>query len=192
MKKARIEAAKWMNYLYRKHGTRYDSYDHEAAVLITRDDGGYRVINEKLYYRLNFKHRPYLLKKTWKYRDRGYGLKIGARIDEEGTREGFDYIAGVESRISEGIVETVDDARMSWRLELGRDSLERREILRGPDRIISEIRYPDNAPFAGVEGIYKNGRIIHIARIVFHESVRDRVYPFAKDILENMILVNHP
>jgi len=70
--------------------------------------------------------------------------------------------------------------------------LDRKEILRKTDRIINEIRYPDNAPFKGIEGIYKNGKIIHIARIVFHESAGSEVSVVSRNILENMILVNHP
>lgn len=189
VRKVQIESAKWMNYLYKKHGTRYDIYDSESAVAITGKGNSYFLINSRLFYKITIPHRPHLLKKEWKYYGKGYGLKFGARLEEKGNYEGFDYIAGMESRILKGGSPSAEDARMIWIHELGADSFTRRETFRSGDRILYDIKYPDGTPFSGVEGVYVNGNTIHIARVFFHDGLAGSVYESVNNMLRDIVLV---
>ncbi len=190
IRKVKIDAAKWMNYLEKKHGSRYESYDNESSVTITEKNNNYYLVNSKLFYRITIPDRPYLLKKEWKYYGKGYGLKFGARIEVKGDYEGFDYITGVESRIFNGKAPEINEVQKGWMLEMGMDALKREELFRSSDRIIYNIKYPDETPFSGVEGVYVNGNRVHLARVFFHKGVYGKVYENVKSMLQNMVLVH--
>lgn len=190
IRKVQIDAAKWMNYLEKKHGTRYELYDNESSVFITGENDSYCLVNSKLFYKMIIPHRPHLLKKEWKYYGKGYGLKFGARVNEQGDYEGFDYIAGVESRILKGPAPSPGEAHKAWMLELGMDTFKRSEIFRGPDRVLYDIKYPEGTPFSGVEGVYVSGNRIHLARVLFHDGVSGEVYESARLMLQNLVLVH--
>jgi len=189
VRKARVDAAKWIDFLYKKHGTRYELYDKESSVIIKYENDIYHLINSKLFYRVTLLHRPFLLKKEWKYYDKGYGLKFGVKVERDGDYEGFNYITGIESRIFPGTAPSPDEALKGWMLELGIDNLERKEIFRGPDRVIYEIRYPGDAPFSGLEGVFVSENRSHLARVFYHNSVSGRVSERAKLMLQNLVLV---
>lgn len=190
VRKTQIDAAKWMEYLEKKHGTRYDLYDNESSVIMTGENRNYHLVNSKLFYRMKVQHRPRLLKKEWKYYGTGYGLRFGARVDEKGAYEGFDYVTGVESRILKGPAPSPDEALRVWMIELGIDALKRREIYRAPDRILYDIKYPEGTPFSGIEGVYVSGNRIHLARVFFHDGVSGAVYKSVRLMLQEMVLVH--
>ncbi len=190
VRNVQIDAAKWMGYLERKHGTRYEIYDRESPVTLTGENNRYYLNNTKLFYGLTIQHRPHILKKEWKYNGTGFGLKFGARIDEKGNYEGFDYVTGIESRILKGGSPSVDEAHAMWIHELGIDSFSRKEIYRKADRILYEIKYPDGTPFSGIEGIYVSNNRIHLARSFFHDSMSGKVYESVKSMLQHMVFVH--
>jgi len=187
IRKAQIESAKWMNYLEKKHGTRYALYDMESAITLTGENDRYYLTNSKLFYGMTIAHRPGILKKEWKYRGTGYGLRFGVKVNEKGDYEGFDYIAGIESRILQGGSPTTQEAQNIWLHELGADSLLRKEILRRNDRILYDIAYPGDARVSGVEGIYVSKNRIHLARVFYHRSLSADVYESAKLMLQYLV-----
>lgn len=190
VRNVQIDAAKWMNYLERKHGPRFEIYDNESSITLTGENNRFYLNNTKLFYGLTIPHRPHILKKEWKYNGTGYGLKFGARIDEKGSYDGFDYLTGIESRILKGGSPSVDEAHAMWVRELGVDSFSRKEIYRKADRILYEIKYPGSTPFSGIEGIYVSNNRIHLARVFFHDSMSGNVYESVKSMLQYMVFVH--
>ncbi len=187
IRKVQIESAKWMNYLEKKHGTRYELYDMESAITLTGENDRYYLTNSKLFYGITIAHRPSIIKKEWKYRGTGYGLKFGVKVNEKGDYEGFDYIAGIESRILKGGAPTTMEAQNIWIHELGADSFLRKEIMQRDDRILYDIKYPGDAQVSGVEGIYVSRNRIHLARVFYHQSLSGEVYESAKLMLQHLV-----
>ncbi len=187
VRKAQIESAKWMNYLEKKQGTRYEVYDRESAITLTGENDRYYLTNSKLFYGMTIAHRPHILKKEWKYRGTGYGLKYGVKINDKGRYEGFDYITGIESRVLQGGAPTVAEAENIWLHELGTDSFSRKEILRRDDRILYDIKYPDDAEVSGIEGVYVRKNRIHLARAFYHNSLSGDVYENVKLMLQYFV-----
>jgi hypothetical protein len=187
IRKVQIESAKWMNYLEKKHGTRYELYDMESAITLTGENDRYYLTNSKLFYGMTIAHRPRIIKKEWKYRGTGYGLKFGVKVNDKGDYQGFDYIAGIESRILKGGAPTPHEAQNIWVHELGVDSFSRKEIIRRDDRILYDIKYPGDAQVSGVEGVYVSRNRIHLARVFYHDSLSADVYESAKLMLQYLV-----
>jgi hypothetical protein len=187
-----IDASKWINYLYKKHGTRFEHYDRESTVLISFTGDKYSLINEKLRYKIVLTKRPFIIKGVWKYNYTGYGLKFGININSGDikTDSGYDCIAGIESRIINAGIESVDEAAESWRNELGRDNFYRNVILKKEDRIIYSYSYEGGVPFSGLEAIYLNRGIIHILRVMCHNDLKESVFKELKKPVEEMVLIN--
>lgn len=190
IRKVQIESAKLMNYLEKKHGTRYEIYDRESAITLTGENDRYYLSNSKLYYGITINHRPFIIKKEWKYRGTGYGLKFGVRVNEKGDYQGFDYITGIESRILQGGSPTIGEAQSFWIYEMGADSFSRKEILRRNDRLLFDIRYPGDAQVSGVEGIFISKNRIHLARVFYHDSISGEVYESVISMLQYMVFAD--
>lgn len=183
------EASRWINYLQKKHGTRYEIFDKESTILLNFSENQYNLINEKLRYKFTLKNHPKIVKALWKLYDQGYGLKFGFNLDKNNSEPGYDCIIGVESRILKGKIENLAEAENSWRNEFGKDNFKRVEILRRADRVIYSYTYSDGVPFSGIEGIYINGKIIHIVRVLCSNSIKDKVFEEIRKPVEEMVLV---
>ena len=192
IKNAAIDASKWINYLYKKHGTRFEQYDRESTVLISFSEKKYNLINEKLRYKIILSRRPWIIKGVWKYNDTAYGLKFGLNINPGNVKNdnGYDCIVGIESRIIKSKIEVIDEAVESWRYELGRDNFRREILSRKNDRIIYLYSYGDDVPFSGMEAVYMNRGIIHILRVICHNDMKEKVFSEIKKSVEDMILIN--
>ncbi|PKL17489.1 MAG: hypothetical protein CVV49_10560 [Spirochaetae bacterium HGW-Spirochaetae-5] len=183
------EAAKWINYLHKKHGTRYNRFDKESTILLNYTDGSYNLINEKLRYKIVLKKQPRVVRALWKLNDKGYGFKFGFNLERENTGDGFDCIVGIETRILKGKIGSPGAAEESWRNEFGTDNFTRVEVLRTDDRIIYHYSYNDGVPFSGIEGIYVNGNLIHIVRVLCSDNIKDNVFDVIMKPVEEMVLV---
>lgn len=183
------EASKWINYLYKKHGDRYAHFDNQSPLLLNLAGENYSLINEKLRYKIVLKKQPRIIRASWKSSGSAYGLKFGFNLDGSDKGDGFDCVVGIESKVLKGNVQEFSDIEDSWRLELGRDNLARVEVLRGEDRVIYSYTYGDGAPFSGVEGIYLNGRYIHIVRVICGNGIRDAVFGEIMKPVENLVLI---
>ena len=190
MKDAAADASKWINYLYKKHGSRFERYNKDSTVLLTFYDGKYNLVNEKLRYRVSLTKRPWIIKNKWKYNDTAHGLKFGINFDNNKNDNGFDCVAGIESRISKGKLRDIDEAVNSWRYELGSDNFRRQEITRKNDRILFYYSYEDGVPFSGIEAVYINGEIFYILRVIFHNDLKEKVSGEIKKSVEDLILIN--
>ncbi len=183
------EASKWINYLNKKHGPRYERYDRESTILLNYSDEKYSLINEKLRYKLVLKKKPRIIKAAWKLYDKGYGLKFAFNLDKDYIEGGYDCVIGVESRILKGKVSSVEEVEESWRNEFGKDNFKREEVLRKADRVIYLYSFSDGVPFSGIEGIFINGRIIHIIRVLTNNNIKDKVFEEIRKPVEEMVLV---
>jgi hypothetical protein len=159
----------------------------ESAITLTGENDRYYLTNSKLFYGMTIAHRPRIIKKEWKYRGTGYGLKFGVKVNGKGDYQGFDYIAGIESRILKGGAPTPHEAQNIWVHELGVDSFSRKEIIRRNDRILYDIKYPGDAQVSGVEGVYVSRNRIHLARVFYHDSLSADVYESAKLMLQYLV-----
>lgn len=189
VKRSAEDASEWINHLHKKHGTRFERFDKESTVLLNFSEGKYNLFNEKLRYKLILDKQPRIVKAVWKLQDQGYGLKFGFNMDPGNTAEGYDCIVGIESRILKGKIASLADAEDSWRREFGRDNFKRDEVRRSSDRIIYFYSYMDGVPFSGIEGIYINGNIIHIVRVLCSDVVKERVFDLIRKSVEDMVLV---
>lgn len=210
------DASNWINYLQKKHGTRYERFDKESTILLTFSNDKYNIFNEKLRYKLILSKQPRIVKAVWKLYDKGYGLKFGFNIQKDNSskdipaknldindfesnlpgknisdesRNGYDCIVGIETRILKGKIRNVSEAEESWRNEFGRDNFKREEILRNKDRVIYLYTYSDGVPFSGIEGIYINENYIHILRVLCSSVIKDKVFEEIRKPVEEMILV---
>lgn len=183
------DASKWINYLRKRHGTRYDIFDKESTILLNYSEGNYHLINEKLRYKIILKKQPRIVRAMWKLYDKGYGFKFGFNLERENSDEGFDCIVGIETRILKSNIDTPGAAEESWRNEFGLDNFKRVEVLRKEDRIVYLYTYNDGVPFSGIEGIFINGKIIHIVRVLCSDSIKDRVFQEIRKPVEEMIMV---
>jgi hypothetical protein len=109
--------------------------------------------------------------------------------DKENMDRGYDCIVGVETRILKGKIGSLSEAEDSWRNEFGRDNFKREEVLRKEDRAIYTYTYSDGVPFSGIEGIYINGKVIHIVRVLCSSSIKERVFEEILKPVEEMVLV---
>jgi hypothetical protein len=183
IKKIQIEATRRIDYLYKKHSSRFENFDRDSTIAITFEEDKYNIYNSYLYYQIILKDKPRILSQKWKYNYKGYGLKIGLMNDPD-QQDGFDYIIGIESRIFKEITPTVAEAFQSWIFETGMDTLQREEILKDDRRIIFKIKYPD-APFQGFEGVFISKNKSHLVRIFYHSSLEQKLNEDLKDIIKN-------
>ncbi len=187
--RVRNDSTKWLNALYKKHGDRFEEADRESTVLLTVNNGVYELVNDKLFYRINFSSRPHVLKNGWKNRFREYGLKLGINTVSSGNTEGYDYMVGIETRIFTNALDSLEQAESVLYGELVYDSLKREQLVRQGDRAVYYYEYQNSAPFCGVEGIFYNGKIVHIARSICHAAVKDRVIDEMKRNITGLVLV---
>lgn len=187
--RVRNDSTEWINALYRKNGDRFEDADRESTLLLAVNNGIYELVNEKLFYRLNFSSRPHIIKNGWKDRDRGYGLKLGINTGNRNGAEGFDYIIGIETRIFSNALDSLEEAESALYGELLYDSLKREVITRTDERAVYYYEYQSGAPFSGVEGVFFNGRIIHMVRGVCHNGIRDRVIDEMKKNITGLVLI---
>jgi hypothetical protein len=187
--RVRNDSTKWINALYKKHGHRFDEADRESTVLLALNNGVYELVNDKLFYRINFSSRPYVLKNGWKDRYKGYGLKLGINTAGTGQSEGYDYMIGIETRIFTNAIDSLEEAESIMYGELVYDSLKREILVRQDDRVVYYYEYQSSAPFCGIEGIFYNGKIIHMVRGICHTAVKDRVIDEMKRNIMGLVLV---
>lgn len=185
------EAVKWINFLQKKHGERFNRFDRECTLLVNYSEDRYNIINEKLRYKITISRKPQIIKAAWKLNGMGYGLKYGFNLDHKNSDPGYDCVTGVETRILKGKTLSVSDAENSWANELGRDNFKRTVILRKEDRVVYLYSYNDGVPFSGIEGIYINGNIIHIIRVLCSSTIQENVFSEVRKEIEEMVLVRH-
>jgi len=183
------DSSKWINYLQRKHGTRYERFDKDSALLLTYANDEYTVINEKLRYKIKLKKQPHIIKASWKYNDTGYGLKFGFNLEKKHEDNTYDCVTGIETRISRSRIGSLSEAEKIWKWELGQDNFVRTELLKSKDRVIYAYTYGDNVPFSGIEGIFVNGNMTHLLRVICNNRIKDNVFREIQRPVEELVLV---
>jgi hypothetical protein len=183
------DSSKWINFLQRKHGDRYEIFDKESTILLTYYNDEYTIINEKLRYKIKLKKQPHIIKAAWKFYDTGYGFKFGFNLGDNYEDNSYDCVAGIETRISRSRINSLSDAEKIWRYESGMDNFVRTESFRAEDRIIYTYTYADKVPFSGIEGIFINGKMTHLLRIICSNSIKDNVFNEIKKPIEDLVLV---
>lgn len=188
LRKIQINTSDQINSLEKRHGTRMTAFDRESAVLILNEGNSYRLINEKLFYALTLPARPWIIKNRWKYSGKGYGLQFGINIDKS-EKSGYDFIAGVETRILPFAVDTADQAERIWVKDLGPDAFSRELIQGSADKKIYIYKYPGDSPFRGYEGIFINRNTMHLVRIMYHENMHSTVEQIVQELMSGFIVV---
>ena len=183
------DSSKWINFLQKKHGARYERFDKESALLLTYSNDEYVIINEKLRYKIKLRKQPHIIKAYWKFNETGYGFKFGFNLEDSHEDNSYDCVTGIETRISRSRIENLTDAEMIWRFELGMDNFVRREIFRSNDRVIYQYTYGDNVPFSGIEGVFINKNITHLLRVICSNGIKDNVFKEIEKPVEELILV---
>jgi len=188
LRQMQINSADQISSIEKRHGTRMALFDRESTLLILKEGASYRLINEKLLYALTLPARPWIIRKGWKYSDKGYGLQFGINMDSS-EKSGYDFITGVETRILPFAVDTADQAEKIWVRDLGPDAFSRELIEKGDEKKIYLYRYPGDSPFRGYEGIFVNRNMIHLVRIMYHENVQTLVEQSVLDLMSGFTQV---
>lgn len=183
------DSTRWINRLYMKEGDRFTDADRKSTLLLAKNGSVYEMVNEKLFYKMELGFRPWILRTEWRKRDSEYGLRFGVNTGAGDGEDGYDYMTGIESRIYKYPVETVDEAENIFRFETGPDAAVRQELLRAGDRIIYTFDYGDGSTLCGVEGIYLNRNMIHLARSICHVNLKGQIYEEMKRNLVELVLV---
>lgn len=189
--RVRNDSTRWINALYKKHGDRFEEADRNSTLLLAVNNGIYELVNEKLFYRINFTARPHVIKNGWKDRFRGYGLKLGLNTGNQAEAGGYDYMIGIETRIYSNALDSLEQSESVLYDELLYDSLKRDELVRQDDRVVYYYEYRNGAPFCGIEGIFYNGKIIHLVRGICHTGIRERVIDEMKRNITGLVLVKN-
>jgi hypothetical protein len=188
LRQIQINSADQISSLEKRHGTRMALFDRESTLLILKEGASFRLINEKLFYALTLPARPWIIRKGWKYSEKGYGLQFGINLDTSG-KSGYDFITGVETRILPFAVDTADQAERIWVRDLGPDAFSRELIRNSAHSKVYAFTYPGDSPFRGYEGIFVNRDTIHLVRIMYHENMRSLVEQSVLDLMKGFILV---
>ena len=188
LRQIQINSADQISSLEKRHGTRMASFDREITLLILKEGASFRLINEKLFYALTLPARPWIIRKGWKYSDKGYGLQFGVNMDGS-EKKGYDFVAGVETRILPFAADTADQAEEIWVRDLGSDAFSRELIEKGAEKKIYLYKYPGDSPFRGYEGIYVNRNTIHLIRIMYHENMHSSVEQMVHDLMSGFTVV---
>lgn len=192
--KVQADSTRWINQLYKKQGDRFEDADRESTVLLAVNNGMYELVNEKLFYKMNFRYRPYVIRSAWKDMNKSHGLKLGFTSSGSGADQGCDYMIGIESRIYSLPLSSVEEADEALRSETGYDAMKREVIVRSDDRIIYYYEFPADVPFCGIEGVFMNGRIVHMVRGICHNNLKGKVLDEMKSNITGLVLIKqaHP
>ncbi len=188
LRKIQINTADQIKSLEKRHGTRMAVFDRESTLLILKEGASFRLINEKLFYALTLPARPGIIRKGWKYSEKGYGLQFGINLDKS-EKSGYDFVTGVETRILPFIVDTADQAERIWVQDLGPDAFSRELLQNSAHSKVYSFRYAGDSPFRGYEGIFVNRDTIHLVRIMYHENLQSLVEQVVQDMMSGFTLV---
>ncbi len=167
------KAVEMLSKVRSQQGIRFIRYSMNSSLLLLKERKIFRIINDSLGYSLEMKHRPILIKKSWKYRDTGQSAKFGVSPGEDNK---YDYLFGIESRIYRFRLHDIDRAISSWIVETGFVGFKRTLLRSGANFKIYSYQYP-KSPFLGIEGFFINGRRFFYLRTMCHSRLKPKVFP---------------
>lgn len=190
---ARARAAVNIDNLRKKNGDRFRKYDNEASLLFYKSGERSNILNDAMLYSLSGKGQINLIRsKIRNERDEVYhGFSIGINYNEKDkTDNKYEAVIAMDSVQKKYSIISLEEMSENWKIFLGKDDLERNEILRTDDTVISEFKSASaekNYPlYRGFEVQKFNGSFIYYLRIVssgtkfekIKDSMRDTALSF--------------
>ncbi|MFC1671025.1 hypothetical protein ACFL20_11595, partial [Spirochaetota bacterium] len=191
--KARVEAAKTVNYLKKREGSRFARLNESASLQVFHEKKVIHLINDQMFYSLKLPSGVVLLRKRMKKKLRHtyYGLTLGISVKDIPERTGarYDLILAMDSERYVWRFNSIDEVESNWRLVLGADNLKRKIRERGKHRKIYMFESKIKPEYSGFEGIFSNGNYVHIIRIISSKSKFKKYEKMMKRILEDFRVV---
>ena len=161
--KAQITASKEINYLIKNEGSRFNSINESASIMLFKDDNSVIVKNDGMLYSIKTPEFIKIIsiktrqKSTYKYHGILLGLKF--KRDDASSMNGYsvyDLLIAIDSEKFLSEIRNVNYYADQWRKKLGNDSLNRKLIKQEKSQIINIYKdaYPPN--YSGFECFHIN------------------------------------
>jgi len=174
VEKAQVRATEIINGLKKRNGPRFTGQNEAASLMFIEEEGGVRVINDRMYY--SFRGPPGLSlirKKNRAGLDYRYeGVLFGAREASQagGGAKAYDFLVAVDSERYAVPFRNIDQAVRLWRGIIGYDGLERTLIETRDDRVVYAFSNRGEPRYNGVEAVFVNGKLTHCARVISSDA----------------------
>ena len=167
---AQARATELINTLKRKNGPRFTAMNESASLILFNRAGVTTVVNDLMRYSFETPGRIDVVRK----RDRGRleyrysGIQFGIRISQDSAAPGgaYDFLVAIDSEKYSVPFRDLSDAVETWRGNIGYQGLVREVLAQGEDRVVYQFRSGDGPVYAGVEGIFLNGKYSHYVRLI--------------------------
>jgi hypothetical protein len=171
---AQVKATELMRSLEKKNGPRFTAMNKAASLVIYRENGVTRIINDQMFYSLSIPAVVEVIRKRERSAPeyRYSGLLLGIRLEGKNTsRPGtYDMLLALDSEKFIVSFKDIAEAVEQWKGNTGFNVLAREVLEKNDDRVLCRIRYSGPQSYAGLEGTYVNGVFSHYARLVTPES----------------------
>jgi len=191
--KAQSKAAEAVRKLKKREGPRYTRHIENAPLLLYRTGNSLIMENSIAHYRLRTPFDIVILRTSLRKRHEYlyHGVLAGLRfeVSDKGSKDmhdTFDALLSIDSEKFKSTISSVEELTGHWRIILGDDVYERKELFRNRYRVVNRMHNPAHPPFSGYEGYMAKGRQGYIMRIIFSEGVRDQHRKLLLGIIENL------
>ncbi|MCP4135612.1 MAG: hypothetical protein GY754_31880 [bacterium] len=163
---AQARAAKHINNLKKKEGTRYKRLNEAASILLYREGKRLELLNDRMFFSIGFSGTAKVLRTRVRkgFRFRYQGISLG--INSTNNSEGFDYILSIDTERIARPFRSIAVLEKSWKMNLGADSLKREELQRDENRILYRFTSGSKPAYSGFEAIVRNKNYGYIMRII--------------------------
>ena len=173
---AQVKASEMINFLKRRHGTRYSALNESASLMLVQQDSFIEIINDQMFYSF----RVPIPLEVIRVRRRGgvdyrySGVLVG--IGQAGTAAkphtdgGYDILFAIDSEKFSVPVRDLDRAIEKWRNNIGYDDLKREIQSESESRVVYRFRSTGAPFYAGIEAIIINGSITHCIRFLSSDA----------------------
>ncbi|OHD68773.1 MAG: hypothetical protein A2W19_10950 [Spirochaetes bacterium RBG_16_49_21] len=173
---AQAQAAKMVNSLKKREGTRYSALDESAALILFRRNSFITIINDRMLYSFQVPAELEVVR-VMERAGAGYrysGLLMGIwkpdMKSSAGSNGRYDMLLAVDSEKFSVPFKDLAQAIERWRYNLGFDDLQRKKLLESETRVIYHFKKSGTARYEGAEGIITNGRFSYCIRLITSEA----------------------
>lgn len=194
--RARKRAVKALARLEKREGPRYTELYMAASPLLYRTGTGVNVVNEEMRYSLEVPFNTVLLKKKVRRKGRYiyFGItlgsgKAGAKTGDEGTGA-WSFLIAVDSEKFPADIRGLERAEKNWWHKTGYADVDRFPVSRETGHAIYEFKSRQAPFYSGIEGIYVNGSITLMVRLITPSESYSRNRSVMRDIINKIVIVD--
>lgn len=168
--RAQKRAAELLNALKKRNGPRFDAMNESSSLILYSLDGATTVINDRMRYSFRAPERIDVVRKRDRRRleYRYSGIQFGVRTAGNAAASGgaYDFLVAVDSEKFSVPLRDLSEAVDVWRGTIGHQGLTREVLEQAADRVLYLFKSGDRPDYAGIEGIFFNGKYSHYVRII--------------------------